>query len=1226
MSRRRSAPGVHHVEQVARELLDGHVRPGAKELLDCIHAINPTGRALGAADERRRYELKARLQSLLIRNFAEELVVVPDAPGVVSIRHRYLGQDACHAPIDELDDDARARVRWLLDTAVDPDPAHDGTPGSPSGPVAAGRDPLAPGRAALAEFDYETARAHFEAAALRANGDPAAARELLELLVDHMALDQDALALEDRLTSRAASDPDVRALLAVAAARSGDTARAHRLLNGLAVPRATDARHALAEDALRREAIDDLERCLARLSEADPTHPELVRLRGELQRLRSEARRPAEQQLLLLSEAGDDSATEAAARALLARWPDSPVAGRVLSRIQDHQRAAEAARLVASARAALSDGAIERATELARRARSSGAETAALLDEIRAADEAQRRARDAAEVAAVGAQLAGADPRPGLAAFLALDPELRKRVRSQVESPVLDWLEQAVTRNRGARPGALIDAVLAIPAAADALDRDEDERALAILEPHARALAGLARAGELQADARRRIAARRRAAAAAALDEAQRALAGGDLDLCDRRCEQADGRDLDAALRPRLDQVRRDARERRATARSLARVDQLVASGDLVTARRELEALLAGPLATEQVAALRTRCDELRAQLWRTWCVRSDGASQPHNTRDPIGELLGRFPYIETIAPWVLAEGRELAIASAYGRHVFFGRVAVDDGRLLDRHYLRAPEPLGPLISTTVDGDTLWLIGETGRVLQASWRTGEPVRWASLTPFLIGDERLERAFLIPGAGHLWLEMSEPGRDRAQRVIEIEGWRLRREFPDSRSIYPVLAGAASCVIGLGLDTGAVRYTDRGAVADELAAFARMRVTAVAVDPGGDLVALGSLSGDDDHDGLEIARVQSGRLIRCQTLAETSYETSHRCAAARDAGLLAIHHWIERDRARLSVFRFADRDLAPVYAVDVPVDCVLAQDREAAQVVALWDRAPGIEVTRIAAQPPPFGDATASHLRWFLPPVGDFMCGAGVTDGGGVTLVAVADAAARRGAWEKVREVLEPVPLDRVAPHWIAHHCHLLGIAWLRTGGDAARVRELWQRGQAHESEERVLTCRLGECLELLEPMPDPLPEAWWSSEATVLRQLRGAIATADRLLEAGDPRAALEVMRRRVVTGSHELQSAARLAAAWLANDPRETPEHFDKAIALARFVVLAAQPTTDLPIEGAWSRDQLAAVASDAERWLATWHERLCPRSEARRSECPIEADCPRGAVAKPPE
>ena len=166
MDRRPRAPrGGRGLEAHARDVLDGHAKLAAGELLDLIHEINPTGRQLSAADERRRYELKAALQSALVRQVPDDLVVTALAGDLVSIRHRYLRQDACHARLDELEPEARSRLRWLLDLgdAVEPAVGEEGGEASPAR-VAAEPDPLAAGRDALAAYDYDGARAHFEAA------------------------------------------------------------------------------------------------------------------------------------------------------------------------------------------------------------------------------------------------------------------------------------------------------------------------------------------------------------------------------------------------------------------------------------------------------------------------------------------------------------------------------------------------------------------------------------------------------------------------------------------------------------------------------------------------------------------------------------------------------------------------------------------------------------------------------------------------------------------------------------------------------------------------------------------------------------------------------------------------------------------------------------------------------------------------------------------------------
>jgi hypothetical protein len=91
-------------------------RPSARELIELIRDVNPSGLDLPAPEAARRYALKSRLQSLLIRRFDGEIEVDPDprAEGVVSL-HRPLGIDACHAVLGELDEDARSWAQRQLD-------------------------------------------------------------------------------------------------------------------------------------------------------------------------------------------------------------------------------------------------------------------------------------------------------------------------------------------------------------------------------------------------------------------------------------------------------------------------------------------------------------------------------------------------------------------------------------------------------------------------------------------------------------------------------------------------------------------------------------------------------------------------------------------------------------------------------------------------------------------------------------------------------------------------------------------------------------------------------------------------------------------------------------------------------------------------------------------------------------------------------------------------------
>jgi hypothetical protein len=462
-----------------------------------------------------------------------------------------------------------------------------------------------------------------------------------------------------------------------------------------------------------------------------------------------------------------------------------------------------------------------------------------------------------------------------------------------------------------------------------------------------------------------------------------------------------------------------------------------------------------------------------------------------------------------------------------------------------------------------------------------------------LTDFLGDGERIEREFLLPGGGHLWLEAGVPGSISAFRVIEVAGWRSRREFPPSRHLQPLVSGTASCVIGMGNGRGAVRYTDRGTMAEELAGCGGIQVSDVQLDPEGRLVVLGTR--DEDHDELEVALIKDGRTLDRLMLADSVHEMAHHAASSRASGVVAIYHLLPDRDARLVALRTSDARLTLAYSVPAPRSIVLAQDVEANHLVALWNSARGVELTTITATPPALG-ASAHDDLWRIPVVaGYFSCAPHRRDDDGAGLLYDADAAARRGDWATVRATLEPTLIDQVAPTWVAHHCHLLGLAWLRTGEPPERVHALWETGRSHEDTSRpILRCHLEICVDLVAPLPTPLPADWWGSEAPLLRQLRGAVATADDQMAAGDPRAALQALRRRAVTQASELQSTARLAAAWLAIDAGPRYAMFDKAIALARFVALAAREhAIDLPIADAWSRDRLAAVADLAQHWLA---------------------------------
>ena len=217
--RKRKKPSLPDVE----DMLAGRVKPDAGTLLDLIAKVNPTGLTLPKRETEERYGRKSALQSLLIQLCSDDLAVEPvqDQDSIVSLFHRGLSRPACHAIIEELDEEARSWVRMQLDLrqwsdeeednrtekhALDRSGPKQRKQTGESRPEPPGPDPeggpaelVRRGLTALKEYDYDKARTCLEAAFRKTDGDSGAAMGLLTLLVDHLGAFDEALTLAPRV-------------------------------------------------------------------------------------------------------------------------------------------------------------------------------------------------------------------------------------------------------------------------------------------------------------------------------------------------------------------------------------------------------------------------------------------------------------------------------------------------------------------------------------------------------------------------------------------------------------------------------------------------------------------------------------------------------------------------------------------------------------------------------------------------------------------------------------------------------------------------------------------------------------------------------------------------------------------------------------------------------------------------------------------------------------------
>lgn len=988
--------------------------PAARDLIELIRAENPTGLDLPAKETARRYTRKARLQSLLIDRFADDLEVAPDPhePGVVGIHYRPLDMHACHVPLDALDDDARSWAQGEIDRKAY-DQAHPVVtpgPGGRKGTVGArrpadeekkaSRDPaaLTPaeqvrlGQEAVAAYDYELAREHLAQALTLASGDAVAALPLLALLVDHLAADDEALGLLPRLSPAARKHPEVRLLLGLAAARAGQRELALSLLDAHRGARSVEPFVVLARAALASGDVEAIGLDLAAIRERDPIHPDLHGLEAALAARRAEERLPLEDALTRLLEGGHVDDAEARARALLARFPDSEVGRRVLRTIDERHKATQIQRLLAEADEASARAELTLALSFLRQALAAGprGEEAASIRERTARIEATLRDRDEhAQVEKAIALLGASDRLPGLVAYLALGEAARRRVRTQVDLPHFGWLAEI---SPGERPRAAALAVLDLERAG-AIVAEAPQAALDKIEEHGRTLQGVARRAEIERDARARLGVLRREAAERRVEQARACFEAGAVERAEALLAAELPGDLGPQERAGAEALRAQIKRAHDEKILVTTYEQRRREGALLRARDVVDTLLARvdePL-RERWAAIR---GEVEAEVRKAFRVRID------TTQRPVTSL--RHFNMEGLngVPLLLKPGsRVIPFVQTWGQWVFVSVIDLASRLEQARILLRTPTPLTTL-GLQVEGDRLLVVGKIGAVLELDltdgnvlnwYDSGDPERregWQESDVIKIRDgvdlsihpETIDDAVLVPGTRLLWrvVQTTRPRR-RVVQIVDLDRRRIVRELASSegRMYFVLLAEWKEPLVGIVAydDQTLVFHDGRGAPLGDGKLTVQAIPWGVVVDPRSERIVI--FSSRPRNKGME-ASVQWRTFtpgIGMSPEQTVDGPSGVDCAAIADptSGLVYLWSHVGDDKSdinELRALRIKDVDpgaptqlpsLEQLHCEVISPHAVLMHSSQSSGVVALIPTDDDFEVIELGREPPRFRPA-------------------------------------------------------------------------------------------------------------------------------------------------------------------------------------------------------------------------------------------------------------------------
>jgi hypothetical protein len=1013
------------------DILAGRVIVTIHELVHLIHRLNPTNEQISQKEKTERYQLKSRLQSLLIRRFSEELEVEqsdPDNnPQLVEFKLRYSGEDACHALLSELDEDVRSWTQRIIDEAKTTTTGQSARPLPQNQQFQKIYEEISPleykkknsteeginhltedelirlGKRSMDKYDYISSKEYLQHALFLSHGSVEAAKPLLELFVDHLAAYGKALEIAELLSETAIKDKGVRTLLALAAAHSGQIERAFEYIHKISLPRVAEVYLIGARYFVRQGDVDRATELLTSLKCVEHTQLmfEIDQLQQDLYTLQTKNLEPLEKKMMRSWQAGRLEEASKLANELLAQWPENKAARKIRNTIEQQKRDDKFKMLLSQADEANKNEEYKLEAGLIAQALSLGASDHGLTERIKQSQIKAQQKREQAEIDSIERLWINGERRKALLGFTGLDQRQQEIIVARIPDPHFKWIEQIISSKGTVKPDKMVQAVLILERCEKALSKGDDPQHIVTeLKKHSKALQSVSKANEILERAERMVKDLDYERSKTLLMDAGHFLSMGNLEKARGCLESVKFRLLHEndqkvfhSIHDRMQHLEKIVTLKR-------QYEVSVNNADHLTARNTATQLAAIHTNDKELQYWQSKIREHTNLLNKKWCFVTAN----------VGDLPGCYgnvgikSFIEELPCCIHQDGRHLIIASCHERWVFLRAFCLDDQLFKKIVIFRTPRNLGSLTMETTN-DSIWLVGQDGNVLELRMDGFTIQSWYDFHDYANQAEIIESSSFFPKSRCLWLEKRTLGSEYKNlfeyNLIDIDQSRvIRRLAPEGFPVKIRKKEGYTIAIQKFNKKSIHLYSERGKLIDHILLESEGDINAAALHPNGlDLVFLPFDNSDlldflQEPNGPEPGQ-ESDYLLTIEVkpdvekktkpikIIDSDGESRHDIATSHDLGLIFILYGTnspEGDTYRLAGFKPAERGFERLYQVDIDEECLFALAASSREIVLVNPLDIKFQAVRLDTSPPQLILDNDKAIKWnrlphFAPP---WMC--------------------------------------------------------------------------------------------------------------------------------------------------------------------------------------------------------------------------------------------------------